>query len=105
MIYFKTLNEDKSLTPTTSSTNMSQTMNTTVNRTIVKMYKKTNCSYCDFMPSVEIANTPEHIEEQIIKFNAVEDATIDFIAFQRQISMLAKKTTCQCIFQSRTLQR
>ena len=60
---------------------MSQTMNTTVNRTIVKMYKKTNCIYCDFLPSVEIANTPEQIEEQIIKFNAVVDATIDFIAF------------------------
>ncbi len=59
---------------------MSQT-NTIVKRTVVKIHKKTNCSYCDFLPSNVIATTPEEIDVQIAKFNAVEDSSIDFIAF------------------------
>lgn len=50
-------------------------------RTIVKMYKKNCC--CDFLPCSDnlIATTPEDIEAQIAKFNAVKDSTIDFVAF------------------------
>jgi hypothetical protein len=47
-------------------------------RTIVKLYKKPDCYCCDFLPYVEIANTPEQIKEQIAIHNGIEDKNHDF---------------------------
>jgi hypothetical protein len=55
-------------------------------RTIVKLYKKINCLYGSFMPAVEIADTPQTIELQLEKYNAVEDDSIDFFAVSELVN-------------------
>ena len=46
-------------------------------RTIVKLYKKSNCVF-DFSSPIEIANTPTTIAAQLVKFNAVESDIVFF---------------------------